>query len=61
MTSALVSVVARRSTMISGDRMRPISEPPRDVADFQPVIAPGDRTVLGRPDGRHAWHAWPLP
>jgi hypothetical protein len=29
-----------------------------DVADFQPVIAPGDRTVLGRPPiGR----AWPLP
>ena len=33
----------------------------RDVADFQPVIAPGDRTVLGSPPGSHAWHAWPLP
>jgi WD40 repeat protein len=32
-----------------------------DVADFQPVIAPGDRTVLGSPPGSHAWHAWPLP
>ena len=33
----------------------------RDVADFQPVIVPGDRTVLGSPPGSHAWHAWPLP
>jgi hypothetical protein len=33
----------------------------RDVADFQPVIAPGDRTVVGSPPGSHAWHAWPLP
>ena len=33
----------------------------RDVADFQPVIAPGDRTVLGSPPVSHAWHAWPLP
>jgi WD40 repeat protein len=33
----------------------------RDVADFQPVIAPGDRTVLGSPPGSHTWHAWPLP
>jgi WD40 repeat protein len=33
----------------------------RDVADFQPVIAPGDRTVLGSPPGSHVWHAWPLP
>ena len=33
----------------------------RDVADFRPVIAPGDRTVLGSPPGSHAWHAWPLP
>jgi len=33
----------------------------RDVADFQPVIAPGDHTVLGSPPGSHAWHAWPLP
>ena len=33
----------------------------RDVADFQPVIAPGDRTVLGSPPGSHAWHTWPLP
>ena len=33
----------------------------RDVADFQPVIAPGDRTALGSPPGSHAWHAWPLP
>jgi WD40 repeat protein len=33
----------------------------RDVADFQPVIAPDDRTVLGSPPGSHAWHAWPLP
>jgi WD40 repeat protein len=33
----------------------------RDVADFQPVIAPGDRTVLGSPPGSHAWHAWALP
>ena len=30
----------------------------RDVADFRPVIAPGDRTVLGSPPGSHAW---PLP
>ncbi len=33
----------------------------RDVADFQPVIAPGDRFVLGSPPGSHAWHAWALP
>lgn len=33
----------------------------RDVADFQPVIAPGDRAVLGSPPGSPAWHAWPLP
>jgi WD40 repeat protein len=33
----------------------------RDVADFQPVIAPGDRTVLGSPPDSHAWHTWPLP
>ena len=33
----------------------------RDVADFQPVIAPDDRTVVGSPPGSHAWHAWPLP
>jgi hypothetical protein len=33
----------------------------RDAADFQPVIAPGDRTVPGSPPGSHAWHAWPLP
>ena len=33
----------------------------RDVADFQPVIVPGDRTVLGSPPGSHAWHTWPLP
>ncbi len=33
----------------------------RDVADFQPVIAPGDRTVVGSPPGSHGWHAWPLP
>jgi WD40 repeat protein len=33
----------------------------RDVADFQPVIAPDDRIVLGSPPGSHAWHAWPLP
>ena len=33
----------------------------RDVADFQPVIAPGDRTVLGSPPDSHAWHAWALP
>ena len=33
----------------------------RDVADFQPFIAPGDRTVLGSPPGSHAWHTWPLP
>jgi hypothetical protein len=33
----------------------------RDVADFQPVIAPGDRTVLGSPPVSHAWHAWTLP
>jgi WD40 repeat protein len=33
----------------------------RDVADFQPVIAPGDRTVLGSPADSHVWHAWPLP
>jgi WD40 repeat protein len=33
----------------------------RDVADFQPVIVPGDRTVLGSPPGSHAWHSWPLP
>jgi WD40 repeat protein len=33
----------------------------RDVADYQPFIAPGDRTVLGGPGGSHAWHAWPLP
>jgi len=33
----------------------------RDVADFQPVIAPGDRTVLGSPPDSHDWHAWALP
>jgi hypothetical protein len=33
----------------------------RDVADFHPVIAPDDRTVLGSPPGSNAWHAWPLP
>ena len=33
----------------------------RDVADFQPVIAPGDRTVLGSPPDSHAWQAWALP
>ena len=36
----------------------------RDVADFQPVIAPGDRFVLGSPGNSHAgraWRAWPLP
>ncbi len=33
----------------------------RDVADSQPFIAPGDRTVLGGPGDSHAWHAWPLP
>ena len=33
----------------------------RDAADFQPVIAPADRTVPGSPPGSHAWHAWPLP
>jgi hypothetical protein len=36
----------------------------RDVADNQPFIALGDRTVLGGPGGSHAWyawHAWPLP
>jgi hypothetical protein len=31
------------------------------AGDFQPVIAPGDRAVLGSPPGSHAWHAWPLP
>ena len=30
----------------------------RDAAGFQPVIAPGDRTVPGSPPGSHAW---PLP
>jgi WD40 repeat protein len=33
----------------------------RDVADSQPFIAPGDRTVLGSPGNSHAWHAWQLP
>jgi len=33
----------------------------RDVADFQPVIAPGDRAVLGSPPDSQAWHTWPLP
>ena len=33
----------------------------RDVADFQPFIAPGDRAVLGSPPDSHAWHAWGLP
>ena len=33
----------------------------RDIADSQPFIAPGDRTVLGGPPGSHAWRAWPLP
>ena len=33
----------------------------RDVADSQPFIAPGDRTVLGGPSDTGAWHAWPLP
>ena len=33
----------------------------RDVADSQPFIAPGDRTVLGSPPDSHAWHAWALP
>jgi WD40 repeat protein len=33
----------------------------RDVADSQPFLAPGDRTVLGGPLESSAWHAWPLP
>ena len=33
----------------------------RNVADSQPFIAPGDRTVLGSPPDSHAWHAWALP
>jgi WD40 repeat protein len=33
----------------------------RDVADSQPFLAPGDRTVLsGSPDSS-AWHAWAVP
>jgi WD40 repeat protein len=33
----------------------------RDVADFQPFIAPGDRAVLGSQPDSHGWHAWVLP
>jgi len=33
----------------------------RDVADFQPFLAPGDRTVLDGPPDSDAWHAWALP
>jgi hypothetical protein len=33
----------------------------RDVADSQPFIAPGDRTVLGSTGNSYAWHAWALP
>jgi len=33
----------------------------RDVADSQPFIAPGDRTVLGGPPNSHAGHEWALP
>ena len=33
----------------------------RDVADSQPFITPGDRTVLGSSGDSHAWHAWALP
>jgi WD40 repeat protein len=39
----------------------PVMTTARDVADFQPFIAPGDRTVLGGPGSSHAWRAWPLP
>ena len=33
----------------------------REVANSQPFIAPGDRTLLGGPGSSHAWYAWPLP
>jgi WD40 repeat protein len=33
----------------------------RDVADLQPFITPGARTVLGGPGSSHAWRTWPLP
>jgi hypothetical protein len=33
----------------------------RDVADSQPFIVPGDRTVMGSPGNSHAWRTWPLP
>jgi WD40 repeat protein len=33
----------------------------RDVADSQPIIVPGDRTVMGGPGNIHTWKAWPLP
>jgi WD40 repeat protein len=33
----------------------------RDVADSQPFIMPGDRTVMGSPGNSRAWRTWPLP
>jgi hypothetical protein len=33
----------------------------RDVADSQPFILPGDRTVMGSPGGNRDWRTWPLP
>ena len=46
---------------LSPDGRTVVTVAARDVADFQPVIVPGDRTVLGSPPGSHAWHTWPLP
>ena len=39
----------------------PVTTAARDVADSQPFIAPGDRTVLGSPNSGLTWHAWALP
>ena len=39
----------------------PVRTAARDVADSQPFIAPGDRTVLGSPNSGLTWRAWALP
>ncbi len=33
----------------------------RDVADAQPFLAPGARTVLSGSPVSSAWHAWAVP
>jgi WD40 repeat protein len=47
--------------MTSSGTLGAVTAAARDVADSQPFVAPGDRTVLGGPGDSHAWHAWPLP